>query len=360
MTAETMEALPMTLMERLNEKLAARQQKRQLRAVDKRLETLGPEQQHALLNRLWKRQPRLWRAERAFDELLNNPDGPKLLQQFLKPMLKKNGLDRMRELVDHWLAPNQFPYLRSALKRSGELVDSGFNPPILMAMNVPQSMFRAGACHKEPETVGWLRLFVKPGDVVYDIGANVGAYALVAARLAGTQGHVYAFEPGFGTYAELCENIALNSQHADAAPVTPFGFPLAATTELVPFNYTTLEPGKAEHAIRSTTNEATGETFKPAWTQEMMAWSLDELVERFGIKTPQHIKLDVDNGTLALVRGARHTLAQPELKSVLIEIHPGPEADEVHRLMLAAGLQSQAHVSTPENNRQVNHIYIRN
>src|ERR1043165_45133 len=36
---------------------------------------------------------------------------------------------------------------------------------------------------------------IKPGAVVYDIGANVGFYTLLASRLAGPQGRVYAFEP---------------------------------------------------------------------------------------------------------------------------------------------------------------------
>ena len=57
------------------------------------------------------------------------------------------------------------------------------------------------------------RLFeqsIRPGDVVVDIGANIGYYTLLAARAAGPQGHVYAFEPERGNYGLLTRNLAEN------------------------------------------------------------------------------------------------------------------------------------------------------
>jgi len=49
-----------------------------------------------------------------------------------------------------------------------------------------------------PETNDWLRRAVKPGDVVLDIGANVGLVTLEAAWLAGPAGRVVAVEPAPG------------------------------------------------------------------------------------------------------------------------------------------------------------------
>ncbi len=41
----------------------------------------------------------------------------------------------------------------------------------------------------------FLQCFLRPGDVVADVGANIGAYALLAATLVGPEGTVVAFEP---------------------------------------------------------------------------------------------------------------------------------------------------------------------
>ncbi len=57
------------------------------------------------------------------------------------------------------------------------------------------------------------RLFqkmVRPGDVVYDVGANAGFYTLLASVLVGKNGYVYAFEPLPGNLIHLRKHLEIN------------------------------------------------------------------------------------------------------------------------------------------------------
>jgi len=54
------------------------------------------------------------------------------------------------------------------------------------------------------------RHFVRPGDMVVEAGANIGAHTVLLARLAGPDGAVLAFEPQPVLFQVLCANLALN------------------------------------------------------------------------------------------------------------------------------------------------------
>src|SRR4051812_46112945 len=50
-----------------------------------------------------------------------------------------------------------------------------------------------------------------PGDVVIEVGANIGAHTVGIAKRVGPTGYVLAFEPQRLVFQNLCANIALNS-----------------------------------------------------------------------------------------------------------------------------------------------------
>jgi FkbM family methyltransferase len=52
---------------------------------------------------------------------------------------------------------------------------------------------------------------LRPGDTVIDIGANIGAFTVLAAKTIGPSGRVIAFEPILQTFEQLRENVALNA-----------------------------------------------------------------------------------------------------------------------------------------------------
>ena len=62
----------------------------------------------------------------------------------------------------------------------------------------------------EPYETSLLASFLQPGAVFVDVGANIGYFSVLAARLVGDSGAVFAFEPGRDNFALLLDNLALN------------------------------------------------------------------------------------------------------------------------------------------------------
>lgn len=189
--------------------------------------------------------------------------------------------------------------------------------------------FRLRSCQKEPGTVEWIESWFKPGDVFYDVGANVGAYSLVAFRFLKGQAKIYAFEPGFVTFPQLCRNIHLN----DAAEViTPLQVALFDQTGLAAFHYQNLTTGGALHSLGAPIDQC-GQEFQPVFTLSTLAYRLDEFVQQFGLPFPNHIKIDVDGNELQILKGAGDILRHPELHSILLEIDKEQSEAEITSLL---------------------------
>jgi FkbM family methyltransferase len=178
---------------------------------------------------------------------------------------------------------------------------------------------------KEPWTVRWLERNVRDGDVLYDIGANVGAYSLIAASLGRTGLRVVAIEPGYANYASLCGNIVLN---ALGETVTALPVVLAEQDRLGFFSYTDVSAGAALHSA--------GPSASSTYRQPVLVYGLDSLIATFGLPAPTLVKLDVDGGEAAVLAGARATLRRTELRSLIVEVETDA-TDAVLAELAAAG-----------------------
>jgi len=175
---------------------------------------------------------------------------------------------------------------------------------------------RARSCAKEPEMIYWIENLFQKGDVFFDVGANVGAYALVAAKYHQGGVKVYTFEPSFLNFAQLCRNIALNNC---SGTVIALNVALSDKTNLETLNYNNLTAGGALHALGEALDYKK-EAFTPVFKQAVLSYRMDNLIAQFGLPSPQHIKLDVDGIEYEILQGASKTFSSPELKSVFIEI----------------------------------------
>ena len=186
----------------------------------------------------------------------------------------------------------------------------------IFATSRAERSWRARACAKEPWTVDWLDDYVRPGDVVFDLGANVGVFSFIAATRLSGEGTVIAFEPSYANYARLCENIVLNQLDATVIPVP---LPVSNTNGLQAFSYRSAAPGQSRHGFRGELWNG-NERGSKYYTQPMLAMTLDDLVERFGLPAPTHVKIDVDGAERHVLAGATRTLSDASVRSLMIEI----------------------------------------
>lgn len=167
---------------------------------------------------------------------------------------------------------------------------------------------------KEPDTIEWISGFSQ-GDVLVDIGANVGMYTIWAAKTRGAR--VYAFEPESQNYALLNKNIHVN-QLADS--VTAYGIALSDHTGFSLLHLGQFMAGGSCHTFEEKSNFKL-EPLNPVFSQGCYATTLDEMVSDRVIPIPTHIKIDVDGLEHKVLAGGKNTLSNPGLKSILIEIN---------------------------------------
>lgn len=178
---------------------------------------------------------------------------------------------------------------------------------------------RLNSCKKEPETIDWLETQLKPGDVLYDVGANVGAYSLIAAKYHDGNVKVYSFEPAFLNYTQLCRNVLLNDC---SGIVMPFHVALSDATGINNFNLRTLVSGSAVHAFGETL-DVSGNEFSPVAVQPVLGFRLDDFIQQFELPAPNHIKIDVDGIEFQILRGMKETLEGSTVRSVMVEVNEG-------------------------------------
>jgi FkbM family methyltransferase len=210
------------------------------------------------------------------------------------------------------------------------------HPILLHVSGSLEATVRINSCAKEPGTVAWIESHLRPGDVLYDIGANVGAYSLIAAKHVANQATIVAFEPGFNNFAQLCRNVLLNDT---AASIIPLAVPLGRDTRLSDFHFGSLTIGAAKNSLGRPVNYH-GESFAPIASLRTVGWSLDELMLAARLPPPTLLKIDVDGLELAVLEGARRLLAAGTLRGILIELNEqvAQQCNAIIDLLHAAGL----------------------
>ena len=196
----------------------------------------------------------------------------------------------------------------------------------------------------EPGTLAWIDGF-GPGDVLYDIGANVGIFTIYAAKATGVR--VVAFEPNPFSFRVLVRNLELNGI---TALVIPLCLALGGATGPATLVLSHMESGSIGNRL------AAGKDDEGALILQTLAFGLDHLGGR--LPAPSRLKLDVDGNEPEILAGARATLADHRLKSVLCEFDgQGEEAQKaMDSLLRDCGLSEDP---TGLDDGSANRLYVR-
>lgn len=229
-------------------------------------------------------------------------------------------------LATRWLNPR----LREHPRRAVVTVRSGDRFAVDTRDLIQRYLYLFGAW--EPHMTGWLRRRLRPGDGFVDVGANIGVFSVLAARLVGAEGRVAAIEASPDLHRSLVRHArlnglgnirALNAAVSDRPRKLTFVLASSRNTganSIVPYD------GPVESSF------------------EMEARPLPELLDPAEIATARVIKIDVEGAEGGVVRGLAPMLGalRPDAE-ITVEVAPermarlGDRVDDLLAVMRDAG-----------------------
>lgn len=244
----------------------------------------------------------------------------------------------------HWV---RFAWygLRRLLARSQARVATPAGSVVYFAPNAKCFMRTATVYSKEPETISWIDSF-GDDDTLWDVGANIGIYSIYAA--ANGRRNVLSFEPSPATFGVLCRSVELNRMDGR---VFPYCIALGDKRKLSDFDMRTTVAGFAGSLLNGYRGGGDDRTAEHSFHQAAIGYTIDAFIEEFDAPFPNHIKIDVDGTDHLVMFGARRTLADPRLKSVLVELVGGERQQKATALLLEAGFKVDPRSETARGNR---------
>jgi FkbM family methyltransferase len=171
--------------------------------------------------------------------------------------------------------------------------------PLYVSPEAGLRYWRWGVETADPMLFRMVRELVRPGAVVWDVGANVGLFSFSAAALAGPRGFVLTIEPDVWLAHLLARSAQRIQQHsAGAAPVAVL---CAAASETNCIGQLQIaERARAANYLMEAkgSSQAGGSRYQ----QATVTVSLDFLLDYF--PAPSVLKIDVETAEVGVLRGA--------------------------------------------------------
>lgn len=156
---------------------------------------------------------------------------------------------------------------------------------------------------------------VKPGDIVFDIGANIGQYSIPAALRAGSSGEVHAFEPAPIWARRLQENIKLNN----LSNVTTHRVGLSDRGEQRLFVFKNRQGSGMGSVVENYTSSIDAKKLERI---QIDMETGDRYLARYHLPPPHIAKIDVEGAELEVLRGFEEALKDDRCRFLFCEVHP--------------------------------------
>ena len=186
----------------------------------------------------------------------------------------------------------------------------------------------------EPDVRRAIQRILKPGGVFLDVGANVGFFALQAAKAVGPNGKVHAFEPAPKARDALERNLQLNG----VKNVTAFAVALSDSAGRAGLFLDAKNNSGASALHRSPNSGA---------EVEVELDSYDRFASQNGLPVPTLVKIDVEGAEVKVLHGMQALLSRPDRPPVILEVSEwslkqmGSSKDELYDLMLSRGYKAR-------------------
>ena len=177
---------------------------------------------------------------------------------------------------------------------------------------------------------------INTGDTIIDVGAHIGEYTLLGAKLVGDKGLVISVEPDHDSVTSLKENIILNNFK----------------------NYLILEKAvgeKIETKSLYKVNEEDVYGYLDSYVEnkklkkysEIEVTTIDDIVLSNNLNIINLLKIDVEGFEYEVLLGCNDTLKKNKIKKIIIELHPsylqskGDNEELIHTFLKEHGFKTK-------------------
>src|SRR5215208_1898119 len=192
--------------------------------------------------------------------------------------------------------------------------------PVSLKISVPKYNYKVLCPIKKEEIINMTireddiieHFTPKEGDVVVDIGANIGRYTIISSKRVGANGKVVAIEAHPGNFEMLNRNIELNR----LTNVIPLNYAVYSKDTKIKLYLPEVESGYTIYNTIMYNRARTEDKFV-----EVNANTLDYLLQLKGIMDINWVKIDVEGAELEVLKGATNMLSKSKDIALLIEVH---------------------------------------